>query len=119
MKILNTILYIIKRLLHLALIIVIGIILVGGLYFTYQELTGSPIKEELIKKYDFSNFELFTYKTTTYVYEEDANCGSLWFKKCTDNKDLKKEVIFYTKAGIKIKAVQYTDNTIEDDYEED
>lgn len=105
-----------KRFISLILIIVAAIAVVLTIYFAYQDMTSTDVKEYIVEKYDFGNFDVFTYKTTIYVYEEDANCNSLWLKECTDDKDLEKEVIYYTKGGIKFTVKSFKDGSFEDDY---
>ena len=76
---------------------------------------GLLIKEDFEKVFNIEE-ELKKDYVQIYVYEEDANCNSLWLKECTDDKDLEKEVIYYTKGGIKFTVKSFKDGSFEDDY---
>lgn len=90
---------------------------VGGYYAT-QDIFSGNAKEYLIDKYDFSKYDLFGYKSIEYIYEEDTNCESEWFKKCTDDKNLERKSFIKLKNKEVIEVIEYKDGSIEDDYEE-
>ncbi|MGN1337110.1 MAG: hypothetical protein ACI4WW_01375 [Candidatus Coprovivens sp.] len=117
-KFLYYILFYIRKFIFLVLSIILAIAVCIGLYYAYQDMTGSSCKEYLIEEYDFGTFDIFTKKTTVYVMNDEADCNSLWLKKCTDDKNLVKEVIFVTKDGNKIHVIEHKDGTFEDDYKE-
>lgn len=112
---------IVKKLIRSLIIIVVVCALLGLLgfagYYAYNEVRAAKAKEYLETKYNINGNEWITTKATEYVYEDIANCNTLWLKKCTDDKDLKFEFIFTnikTKEKITVKA--NNDNKYSDDY---
>lgn len=93
----------------LACFVAIGIV-------AYSEIQGTDAKEHLIKTYDFGDWNIFAIYSKEYVYEKEVDCSTLWFKKCTDDKNLYKEFIFITTKGEKIKVTEYKNGDIVDDY---
>lgn len=103
------------------ILFVIGIILVVLFfvlgYYAIQDINATQAKDYLVDKYELNKFNVTTIKTTEYVYEEDEDCDSLKFKKCTDDKNLYKKVIFKYK-GKEIKVYEYNDGTFSDNFED-
>jgi hypothetical protein len=106
----------IKRVLFwLIILVVVGII--GILcYVAYIDINCSEAKNYLIGTYDFKKEELHAKKYTEYVYEDIADCNTLWVKKCTDNKNLSYTYEFETKDGKKIIVSEDKDGNFIDDY---
>jgi hypothetical protein len=106
----------IKRVLFwLIILVVVGII--GILcYVAYIDINCSEAKNYLIDTYDFKKEELQAKKYTEYVYEDIADCNTLWVKKCTDNKNLSYTYEFETKDGKKIIVSEDKDGNFIDDY---
>jgi hypothetical protein len=106
----------IKRVLFwLIILVVVGII--GILcYVAYIDINCSEAKNYLIDTYDFKKEELHAKKYTEYVYEDIADCNTLWVKKCTDNKNLSYTYEFETKDGKKIIVSEDKDGNFIDDY---
>ena len=109
-----------KLIRSIIIIIVIGALLAllgfAG-YYAYNEVRAAKAKEYLEEKYNINGVEWITTEATEYVYEDIANCNTLWTKKCTDNPNLKFEFTFTnikTKEKIVVKADN--DNKYTDDY---
>lgn len=82
----------------------------------YVDINASEAKEYLMEKYDFKNSELMATKYTEYVYEDIADCSSLWLKKCTKNENLAFKYTFKTNDGKKIIVKEDKDGNFEDNY---
>ena len=82
----------------------------------YVDINASEAKEYLMEKYDFKNSELMATKYTEYVYEDIADCSSLWLKKCTKNENLAFKYTFKTNNGKKIIVKEDKDGNFEDNY---
>lgn len=97
------------------LIILIGLLSAFGI-ISYSEIQATNAKEYLIKKYDFTDWNVFAVKATEYVYEDKTDCSTLWIKKCTDNKDLYKEFTFITTNGEVFEVTEYNSGIFVDTY---
>lgn len=96
----------------LLLVIVILVFFLGVfIYYSVQDIRATKAKDYLIKEYDYDKFEIFTLKATEYVNKNEVNCSSVWFKKCTDNENLYKEIYFVDKNKEKIFVTEYKDGT--------
>ena len=93
----------------IALMIVLGCV-------AYVDIQCSEAKDYLIENYDFKKNELHAKKYTELVYEDIADCGSLWFKKCTKEENLLYQYTFETKDGKKIVVSEDKDGNLTDDY---
>ncbi len=113
----------IKRILRksIFLIVLIFLIVVGTIIgiMLYNDLHGNEAKKYLIEKYGFVEKELFVKEYQPYVYEDVANCDTLWLKKCTDDKTLVAEYTFKTKNGSFIKVIENENLQYTDDYNEE
>lgn len=96
----------------LVLLVIFGI----GCYYSYIVINCSEAKDYLIRTYDFSEEELKSKKYTQYVYEDIANCSTLWFKECTDNENLKFEYTFETTDGVTIVVSEDGEGQLTDNY---
>ena len=74
----------------IVLVVLLGIFGIVGIV-GYSEIQATKAKEHLIMEYDFTDWNVFAIKVTEYVYEKETDCSTLWFKKCTDNKELAKD----------------------------
>ena len=106
----------IKRFLQLLLILVIVFVLVCLIYLFIQDVNSTKAREYAMKEYDLKKTDFIAYKVNEYVYDEDQDCGSLWFKECTDNENLKKKSYFITKDKKKFYVIEYEDGTYESNF---
>lgn len=106
-----------KMVLHLLLIILIFLILVGLCYLFIQDVNATKCKDYAMNEYGLKKLDFIAYKVDEYVYNEDQNCGSLWFKKCTDDKNLVRKTYFITKDKKKFYVIEYEDGVFESNYE--
>ena len=113
---LKKILYYLKRIIMILLIIFLVGALVVTVYVCIQDIFATRAKDYLLDKYEIDKMKIYAIKTTDYVYEKDMQCENIWFKKCTDDENMEKEVTFYTFNKEKIKVKVYRDGTYEDDY---
>ena len=109
--------YYLKRIILWALIILLVGALIVTIYICIQDIFATKAKDYLLEKYELNKMKIYAIKTTDYVYEKDMQCENLWFKECTDDENLEKEVIFYNFNKEKIKVKVYRDGTYEDDYD--
>jgi len=107
---------IIKKALHILLILVIIGILGIFIYLFIVDVNATKAKNYLIKEYGLGNTDFIAYKYIEYVYDEDQECGTLWFKSCTKDEDISKKVYFIDKNKKKFVVYEYNDGTFEDDY---
>ncbi len=108
-----------KRFLNLIVIIVLFLLLVGMIYLFIQDVNATRAKDYFLKEHDFKKTDLIAYKVKEYVYDEDQDCGTLWFKECTKEENLKKKSYFYIfKSKKKFVITEYEDGTFVSDYEE-
>ena len=85
---------IIKKLLFGILILVLLFFVVIGFYLTYVQTNSNKAKEYLLEKYDLNVNKLFAIQYNELVYEDIADCNSLWIKQCTDDSDLLYKYVF-------------------------
>lgn len=109
---------IIKKLLITAVVLALVVVMIIIGYVAYVDIHASDAKEYLMEKYDFKNADLLAKKYTEYVYEDVADCKSLWFKKCTSESDLLYEYSFELKDGTEIIVSEYEDGTLVDNYKD-
>ena len=84
----------------------------------FNDLHGNEAKKYLVEKYGFSEKELFVEKFTEYEDEDVANCDSLWFKKCTSDKNLAAKYYFKVKkTDKKIVVTEDSNAKFTDDYD--
>lgn len=102
-------------LIFIALILIVLFFVLG--YYAIQDINATDAKEYITKTYDLNKYKVFTLKTTEYIYNEDVDCESEWFKKCTDDKNLYKKVIFKHNDK-EIIVYQYNDGTFSDNFNE-
>ena len=103
-KVLITLIKIILLVFLLGLFVVVGIV-------GYSEIQATKAKEHLIMEYDYTDWNVFAIKVTEYVYEKETDCSTLWFKKCTDDKELAKEFVFLNTDGETFEVTEYKDGT--------
>lgn len=102
--------------LKLICLIALLVALAGVSFVVYGELQGSNAKKYLIKKYNFNDWNVFVLSAKEYVYEKEVDCSTLWLKKCTDNEELARELVFITLDGDKIKVTEFDNGDFEDNY---
>lgn len=85
-------------------------------YYAYTDIKASVAKEYLMERYGFNKKELLATKSTEYVYEDIANCETLWIKKCTDDKTLHFKHTFKLNDGTEIHVTEDIDRNFIDDY---
>lgn len=105
-KVLKTL---IKFILLVVLLGLFGIVGIVG----YSEIQATKAKEHLIMEYDFTDWNVFAIKVTEYVYEKETDCSTLWFKKCTDDKELAKKFTFLTTKGKTFEVTEFKDGTFD------
>lgn len=71
----------------------------------------------LTNKYEIQSSDISCKKYQEYVYEDIANCDSLWLKKCTSDEKLLYEYTLEDGEGNIIVIKEYKDGTFSDNYE--
>lgn len=104
-----------KGIFFIVILILLGI-LAFFCYLTFVDTNSTKAKEYLLEKYDINEKDWQAIKYTKYIYEDIADCNSLWFKKCTTNKDLQFTYTFRNKAKEEIIVSEYLDGTYTDEY---
>ncbi|MBR6133792.1 MAG: hypothetical protein IKQ29_03655 [Bacilli bacterium] len=89
-----------------------------GIYIGINDIKAGKAKDYLVEEYNLDSYKMYAYKTTEFVYEENVDCSTLWFKKCTDDVDKDKEITFILleKGFPRIHVTVYKDGTYVDDY---
>lgn len=106
----------VKRFVFLVVVVaLLGVVVLLGCV-AYVDINASEAKEYLMEKYEFKNSELMATKYTEYVYEDIADCNSLWLKKCTKDENLAFKYTFKTNDGKRIVVKEYKDGNFEDNY---
>ena len=106
----------VKKFLKTILIIIVLAIVCGALYIGYLDISGSKAKDYLVQEYNYSRYKYFVYKITNYVFEDDVDCNNLWFKECSSDVNMYRDVyIINIETKEKIKVTLYQDGTITDD----
>lgn len=100
------------------LVILIGLFVAFG-WISYCEIQATKAKEYVIKEYDFTDWNVFAVLSSEYVYKEDVDCSTLWFKKCTEDKDLYKKFTFVTTEGKIFKVTEYKNGEFSDTYKKE
>lgn len=99
------------------LIIILAIVAMGFLgIFAYTDANCTRGINYLIEKYEIESIELQAKKYQEYVYEDIANCDSLWLKKCTKEEDLLYEYTFENDDEKTIVVKEYKNGVFTDDY---
>lgn len=101
------------------LFVIIICLLIALSYFgkmAFMDIQASVAKEYLVARYGLDSKELTAIKSTEYVYEDIANCETLWLKKCSDDKNLHYIHVFKLKDGTEIEVTEYVDRTFIDNY---
>ena len=104
-----------KFVFFVVIVALLGVVALLGCV-AYVDINSSEAKEYLMEKYDFKNSELMATKYTEYVFEDIADCSSLWLKKCTKNENLAFKYTFKTNDGKKIIVKEDKDGNFEDNY---
>ena len=107
--------YYVKRFIHFLIIVLLALALILLIYLGIQDINASKAKKYLVDKYGYSEFKVFAYHVTEYIYERDETCKDSWFKKCTDDATLEKKIKFFTLDKDIIEVIQHEDGTFEDD----
>ncbi len=104
--------------LFIILVALIGAFGVFG-YLSYVDMNASNARDYLMEKYKFEKKELLAIKSVEYVYQDIANCETLWLKKCTDDETLANKYTFKIKnSDREIVVTEDTDGNFTDDYED-
>lgn len=99
------------------LFIILALVAIGYLgVLAYTDANCTRGANYLTSKYKLSADEIDAIKYQEYVYEDIANCDSLWLKKCTSEESLLFEYTFVTEDDEKIVVKEYKDGVFEDDY---
>jgi hypothetical protein len=99
------------------LFIILVVVAVGYLAsLAYTDANCSRGVTYIVEQYEVKSNEIKTIKYQEYVYEDIANCDSLWLKKCTSEQDLLFEYTIDI-DGTKIVIKEYKDGVFEDNYE--
>lgn len=98
-------------------ILLCGVIFLS--YIAYIDINCSAAKQYLIDKYGFNKKSIHSKKYTEYVYEDITDCSTLWFKKCTDNKDLVFSYTFILSDKTEIIVMQDTKGNYSDNYKKE
>ncbi len=85
-------------------------------YLTFVDSNSTKAKNYLLEKYEINDKDWHALKYTEYIYEDIADCNSLWLKKCTSNKELQFKYTFINKQKEKIIVSEYLDGTFSDEY---
>lgn len=110
---------VIITLLKLVCLIALLVAFAGVGFIGYNELQGSNAKKYLIRKYNLNEWTVFAISAKEYVYEKEAECSTLWLKKCTDDETLARELVFITLDGVKIEVTELVNGEFEDNYKND
>ncbi len=96
------------------IVLLIAVLYVG--YLAYTDIKASNAKDYLIERYGFDKKEIKATKSTEFVYEDIANCETLWLKKCSSDKNLHYKHTFKLKDGTEIHVTETVDRDFDDDY---
>ena len=101
------------------LFIILVIVVIGYLgVIAYTDANCSRGVNHLTSKYEIKSRDLTSIKYQPYIYEDIANCDSLWIKKCSDDKTLLYSYVLKTKDGKEIKIKEYKNKVFEDNFKE-
>lgn len=99
------------------LFILLAVVAIGYLgCIAYIDANCSRGVNYIVEKYEVKSNEIKTIKYQEYVYEDIANCDSLWLKKCTSEEDLLFEYTIEI-DDTKIVIKEFKDGVFTDNYE--
>lgn len=99
------------------LFIILVVVAIGYLVcIAYTDANCTRGINHIVEKYEVKSEEIKTIKYQEYVYEDIANCDSLWFKKCTTEENLLFEYTIDI-DGTEIIIKEYKDGVFTDNYE--
>ena len=101
------------------LLVIIVILLFAFVIFgkmAYTDVKSSAAKDYLMERYGFTKKEISASKVVEYVYEDISNCETLWFKKCTNDKNLHYIHTFKLQDGTVINVTEDVNHNFTDDY---
>lgn len=104
-----------KVLFGLLMLVVVALVIVLGCV-AYVDIQCSEAKDYLVETYDLDKSDLQAAKYTEYVYEDIADCSSLWLKQCTDDENLLYKYTFKMKDGTEIVVSEDKEGNLTDDY---
>ncbi len=104
-----------KLIFFIIIVILVGCGLVGG-YLTYVNSNSQAAKDYLLDKYEINEKDWMAVKYTEYVYEDIANCETLWLKKCTEDENLLYAYTFKNKMSETIIVKEDKNNKFSDNY---
>lgn len=106
----------IKKLIFFIIIVILVACLGVGAYLTYVDSNANGAKDYLLDKYELDKKEWIATNYTEYVYEDIADCNSLWLKKCTSDKELHYKYTFRNKSNETIIVSEDNNGKFTDDY---
>lgn len=104
-----------KLIFFIVIVILVGCFSIGA-YLTYVDSNSSKAKNYLLEKYEINKKEWMAIKYTEYVYEDIANCESLWLKKCSKDENLLFTYEFMNKNKETIIVSEDKNGKFTDDY---
>jgi len=107
---------IIKKGIFCIIILILFAILACAGYFTYVDANASEAKKYLLEKYEINEKDWHATSYTEFVYEDIADCNSLWLKKCTTDKNLLYQYTFKNKEKDTIIVSEDIDGNFSDNY---
>jgi hypothetical protein len=100
------------------LFIMLAVVLMGYLgVIAYTDANCTRGINYLTSKYEIKSNDIRCKKYQEYVYEDIANCDSLWLKKCTSDERLVYEYTLEDNDGNTIVIKEYKDGSFSDNYE--
>ena len=106
-----------KKLLFWLFIIALVAAMVYLGIIAYTDANSTRGINYLTSKYEIQSSDISCKKYQEYVYEDIANCDSLWLKKCTSDEKLLYEYTLEDGEGNIIVIKEYKDGTFSDNYE--
>lgn len=106
----------IKKLIFFIIIVALVGVFAIGAYLTYVDSNSSKAKSYLLEKYEINEKEWIAIEYTEYVYEDIADCESLWLKKCSNNEELLYTYKFINKNKDTIIVSEDKKGNYTDDY---
>lgn len=87
----------IKKCVFFVIIVLLCLCFVGFGILTYIDSNSTKARNYLLENYEITSKDWKATKYTEYIYEDIADCNSLWLKKCTTDPTLQYEYVFTNK----------------------
>lgn len=107
----------IKGLLFTFIILVLVAVLGILFYYAYIQSNSEVAKKYLVEKYGLKEKNLSATQYSQYVYEDIADCHSLWVTKCSDDPNLSYTYTFKYNKEIEIIVSEDKDGNFSDNYD--